>query len=80
MHRRSLSETKKAGSSKPALLFGVAGDRRTDPPHASVISYMEDALGVVARAERANVFSTYRAKGTLRWIGEMSLAGDSASA
>jgi hypothetical protein len=41
---------------------------------------MEDAGGVVARAEQANVFSTYRAKNTLRWIGEIRLAGDSASA
>jgi hypothetical protein len=47
---------------------------------ASVISYMEDACGVVARAEQANVSSTYRAKNTLRWIGETRLAGDSASA
>jgi hypothetical protein len=47
---------------------------------ASVISYMEDACGVAARAESTNVFSTYRANGTLRWIGENRMAGDSASA
>ena len=48
--------------------------------HASVTSYMEDACGVVARAESASVSSTYRARHAPRWIGENRLAGDSASA
>jgi hypothetical protein len=47
---------------------------------ASVNSYMEDAGGVVARAERANVFSPYHVNSTTRSIEEKRLAGDSASA
>jgi len=49
--------------------------------HASVKPYMGDACGVVARAESTNAgSSTYLLGHAPRRIGEIRLAGDSASA